>query len=46
MVDAGGNLNVFEMTTYTILGIPTGTGGTWFKVADTLNNNISGYIIK
>ena len=42
MVDAGGNLNVFEMTTYTILGIPTGTGGTWFNVADTLNNNISG----
>ena len=30
------------MTTYTILGIPTGTGGTWLNVADTLTNNISG----
>ena len=36
MVDAGGNLNVFDMTTYTTLGIHTGTGGTWLNVADTL----------
>ena len=42
MIDAGGNLNVFEMTTYSILGVPTGTGGTWLNVADTLTNNISG----
>ena len=41
MIDSGGNLNVFEMTTYTILGIPTGTGGTWLPVADTLNSNTS-----
>jgi len=41
MIDAGGNLNVFEMTTYSILGIPTGTGGTWLNVADTLNSNTS-----
>ena len=41
MIDAGGNLNVFEMTTYTVLGIPTGTGGTWLSVADTLNSNTS-----
>ena len=41
MIDAGGNLNLFEMTTYTILGIPTGTGGTWIPVADTLNSNTS-----
>ena len=38
----GGNLNVFVMITYTILGITTGTGGKWLNVADTLNNNISG----
>ena len=41
MIDAGGNLNVFEMTTYTKLGIPTGTGGTWLPAADTLNSNTS-----
>jgi len=41
MIDAGGNLNVYEMTTYTTLGIITGTGGTWLNVADTLNSNTS-----
>ena len=29
------------MTSYTILGTPTGTGGTWLPVADTLNSNTS-----
>ena len=41
MVDSSGNLNVFNMSSVTILGT-TYTGGTWLKVADTLNNNISG----
>ena len=41
MIDAGGIFNVFEMATYTILGTPTGTGGTWLPVADTLNSNTS-----
>ena len=41
MIDAGGNLNVFEMTTYSVLGISTGTGWTWIPVADTLNSNTS-----
>ena len=41
MVDISGDLNVFNMTSVTILGV-TYTGGTWLKVADTLNNNISG----
>ena len=41
MIDLGGNLNVFEMTTYSVLGIPTGTGRTWLPVADTLNSNTS-----
>jgi len=45
MIDAGGNLNVYEMTTYTTLGIPTGTGGTWLNVADTLNSNTSNITI-
>jgi hypothetical protein len=41
MIDAGGNLNVFSMSSTTILGT-TYTGGTWLKVADELNkNNIS-----
>ena len=41
MVDASGDLNVFNMSSVSILGT-TYTGGTWLKVADTLNNNISG----
>ena len=41
MVDARGKLNLFEMTTNSILSIPTGTGGTWLSVADTLTNNKS-----
>ena len=45
MIDAGGNLNVYEMTTYTTLGIITGTGGTWLNVADTLNSNTSNITI-
>jgi hypothetical protein len=41
MIDAGGNLNVFSMSSTTILGT-TYTGGTWLNVADVLNkNNIS-----
>ena len=35
-VDAGGNLNVFHMTSTTILGTMY-TGGTWLNVSDTLN---------
>ena len=41
MVDARGKLNLFEMTTNSILSIPTGTGGTWLSVAYTLTNNTS-----
>jgi len=41
MVDGNGDLNVFNMTSTTILGT-TYTGGTWLKVGDTLNNSISG----
>ena len=41
MIDVSGDLNVFNMTSVSILGV-TYTGGTWLKVADTLNNNISG----
>ncbi len=40
MIDAGGHLNVFNMTSTTILGTMY-TGGTWLHVADILNNNIS-----
>ena len=39
MFDEEGNLNVFQMTTYSILGISTGTGGTWL-FAQTLNSNV------
>ena len=42
MFDEEGNLNVFQMTTYSILGISTGTGGTWLPIAQTLNNNVGG----
>jgi hypothetical protein len=41
MVDGNGDLNVFNMSSVSILGT-TYTGGTWLKVADTLNNNTSG----
>ena len=41
MIDSSGDLNVFNMSSVSILGT-TYTGGTWLKVADTLNNNISG----
>ena len=41
MVNAGGNLNVYELTTYTTLGIVTGTGGSWLPIADTLKSNTS-----
>ena len=42
MFDGAGNINIFQMTTYSILGISTGTGGTWLPIAQTLNNNVGG----
>jgi len=37
MIDVAGDLNVFHMTSVSILGV-TYTGGTWLKVSDALNN--------
>ena len=41
-VDSAGQLNVQNVVTNYVLGIPTGTTGTWFSVKDGIMNSISG----
>jgi hypothetical protein len=42
IVDGAGQLNVQNLVTNYVLGIPTGTTGTWFSVKDGIINAISG----
>jgi hypothetical protein len=41
-VDSSGQLNVQNVVTNYVLGIATGTTGTWFSVRDSIMNSISG----
>ncbi len=41
-VDSDGQLNVQNVVTNYVLGIATGTTGTWFSVKDSIVNSISG----